>query len=186
MEQPSFDPGLTQKFDAPLLRFINKDGSFNVRREGAAWRHMHPYLFLINASWPYFLTLVFLAYVTVNILFAAVYFWIGVEQLQGGAAPTALGRFLNDFFFSAQTLSTVGYGAVAPRGLAANAVSALEAMIGLMGFALATGLLFGRVSRPSAKIAFSESMVMAPYQNGASLQFRIVNRRRNSLMELQA
>ena len=96
------------------------------------------------------------------------------------------GYFLNDFFFSAQTLSTVGYGAMSPRGLAANVLSSLESMVGLMGFALATGLLFGRVSRPSARIAFSERMAIAPYQDGWSLQFRIVNKRSNSLMELEA
>src|SRR5215831_18372724 len=174
MEQPSFDPGLTQKFSGRLRRFINKDGSFNVRREGATWRATHPYLRLINMSWPSFLAAVFAAYVSVNTLFAAAYFMVGIDQIQGAEAPTALARFMNAFFFSAQTLSTVGYGTIAPRGLAANSLAALESMVGLMGFALATGLLFGRVSRPSAKIAFSESMVMAPYQNGASLQFRIV------------
>src|SRR5690349_9440734 len=63
MEQPSFDPGLTQKFDAPLLRFINKDGSFNVHREGLTWRDVHPYLYLINMSWPGFLGIVVLAYI---------------------------------------------------------------------------------------------------------------------------
>src|SRR4029077_5210987 len=101
-------------------------------------------------------------------------------------APTAGGRFLKAFFFSAQTLSTVGYGTIAPRGAGASSLSPLEAMMGLMGFALATGLLFGRVSRPSARIGFSEKMVIAPYQDGLSLQFRIVNQRRNSLMELEA
>jgi len=186
MEQPSFDPGLTQKFTGPLRRVINKDGSFNVHRQGTTWRDVHPYLYLINISWPGFLTIVFLAYVAVNIVFALVYFLFGAHELQGADAPTELGRFMNAFFFSAQTLSTVGYGTMAPRGFAANCVSSLESMLGLMGFALATGLLFGRVSRPSAKIGFSEKMVIAPYQDGLSLQFRIVNQRRNSLMELEA
>ena len=186
MQKPTFDPGLTQQFGAPLRRAINKDGSFNVHRQGATWRDIHPYLHLINMSWGGFLAVVFLAYLVVNTLFAAAYFLIGAEQLQGTQAPSEFARFLNDFFFSAQTLSTVGYGAMAPRGLAANILSALESMLGLMGFALATGLLFGRVSRPSARIGFSERMVVAPYQDGSSLQFRIVNKRPNSLMELEA
>ena len=186
MEQPSFDPGLTQKFTEPLRRVINKDGSFNVHRQGTTWRDVHPYLYLINMPWPGFLTVVFLAYVAVNLVFALIYFLLGAQELQGADAPTGLGRFMNAFFFSAQTLSTVGYGTMAPRGFAASCVSSLEAMLGLMGFALATGLLFGRVSRPSAKIGFSEKMVIAPYQDGVSLQFRIVNQRRNSLMELEA
>src|SRR6185295_7152861 len=80
----------------------------------------------------------------------------------------------------------VGYGNLAPRGTASNAVAAFEAMVGLMGFAVATGLLFGRISRPSARIGFSSQMLLAPYQSGTSLQFRIVNLRPNMLMELEA
>jgi inward rectifier potassium channel len=184
MQKPTFDPGLTTKYTGSLRRAINKDGSFNVHRRGVTWRDVNPYLHLINISWPAFLSVVFLAYLVVNALFAVAYFLIGVEQLQGADAPTAFGRFINAFFFSAQTLSTVGYGALAPRGIAANVLAAFESMLGLMGFALATGLLFGRVSRPSARIGFSDNMLVAPYQDVTSLQFRIVNQRLNSLMEL--
>ena len=80
----------------------------------------------------------------------------------------------------------VGYGNIAPRGLGANTVTALEALTGVLGFAVATGLLFGRVSRPSARIGFSENVLVTPYQDTTSLQFRVVNRRQNSLMELEA
>ena len=184
MHKASFDPGLTQKFTAPFRRVINKDGSFNVHRRGVTWKDVNPYLHLINSSWPAFLSVVFLALLTVNALFALAYFLMGAQQVQGADAPTAFERFMKDFFFSAQTLSTVGYGAMSPQSTAANALAALEAMLGLMGFALATGLLFGRVSRPSARIGFSENMLVAPYQDGTSLQFRIVNQRLNSLMEL--
>jgi len=184
MEKATFDPGLTQQFSAPLRRIINKDGSFNVHRRGITWRDVHPYLHLINMSWSGFFGVVFLAYLVVNTLFALAYYSVG--SIQGSAAATALGRFSNDFFFSAQTLTTVGYGAMSPRGLTANSLSALESMVGLMGFALATGLLFGRVSRPSSRIKYSENLIVSPYQDGWSLQFRIVNKRVNSLMELQA
>jgi inward rectifier potassium channel len=186
MQKPTFDPGLTTRYTGSLRRAINKDGSFNVHRRGVTWRDINPYLHLINISWPAFLTVVFFSYVAVNTLFAVAYFLIGTQQIQGSDAPTAFGRFMNIFFFSAQTLSTVGYGTLAPRGTAASSLAALEAMLGLMGFALATGLLFGRVSRPSARIGFSDNVVVAPYQDGTSLQFRIVNQRLNSLMELQA
>jgi inward rectifier potassium channel len=80
----------------------------------------------------------------------------------------------------------VGYGNISPHGTAANVVAALEALVGVLSFAVATGLLFGRVSRPSAKIAYSRNLLVAPYQDGTSLQFRVVNRRANSLMELEA
>src|SRR6185312_6800797 len=99
---------------------------------------------------------------------------------------TNMGHFLNAFFFSAHTLTTVGYGSISPKGTAANIVAALEAMTGLMGFALATGLLFGRVSRPSARIGYSDRMVTAPYGDDTSLQLRVVNKRANTLMELEA
>jgi inward rectifier potassium channel len=186
MRKPSFDPGLTQKFEGPLRRVINKDGSFNVHRRGASWRDFHPYLHLINMGWPSFLLTLFAGYLVANTLFAAAYYWLGPGQLMGADAPTAWGRFLNDFFFSSHTLSTVGYGNISPKGTAANVAASFEALVGVLGFAVATGLLFGRVSRPSARIGFSESMVVAPYQNGAGLQFRVVNRRANSLMELEA
>jgi inward rectifier potassium channel len=106
--------------------------------------------------------------------------------LQGADAVTAGGRFLDAFFFSAHTLTTVGYGSISPKGLGANLTASMEALTGVMGFAVATGLLFGRVSRPSARIGFSERMLISPYQDGQSLQFRVVNRRRNSIMELEA
>ena len=186
MRTPGFDPGLTQQFTAPFRRVINKDGSFNVHRRGGTWRDVHPYLHLINMSWPAFLFTLFAGYAAVNTIFAAVYFTLEPGQLQGADASTAMGRFLNGFFFSAHTLTTVGYGNIAPKGLQAQIVSSVEALVGVLGFAVATGLLFGRVSRPSARIGFSETMVVAPYQDGMSLQFRVVNRRPNSLMELEA
>jgi inward rectifier potassium channel len=186
MKNPTFDPGLTQQVIAPLRRIINDDGNFNVRRRGTTWRDIHPYLHLVNMSWPKFLATLFLGYVVVNTLFAGVYFLLGPDQLAGADAPTAWGRFLNEFFFSSHTLSTVGYGNISPAGVAGNLVATFEALVGVLGFAVATGLLFGRVSRPSARIGFSENMLVSPYQDGTSLQFRVVNRRANSLMELEA
>jgi inward rectifier potassium channel len=187
MEQPTFDPGLTQKFTVPLRRAINKDGSFNVHRRGTTWRDVNAYLYLINMTWTGFFSTVVLGYLIVNTLFALLYYALGPNQLQGGAdASTNSAHFLNSFFFSAHTLTTVGYGSISPRGTAANIVAALEAMVGLMGFALATGLLYGRVSRPSARIGYSERMVIAPYLDATSLQFRVVNQRVNTLMELEA
>jgi inward rectifier potassium channel len=186
MQKASFDPGITQQFSAPVSRIINPDGTFNVRKQGATWRDFHPYLLLINASWPLFLLALFLGYLLVNTVFATVYYAIGTDQLQGIDGTTAGRRFLDTFFFSAHTLTTVGYGSISPKGLGANIVAALEALTGVLGFAVATGLLFGRVSRPSARIGFSENMLVTDYQEGGSLQFRIVNRRQNSLMELEA
>ena len=186
MQNPAFDPGLTQKYTGNVRRVINKDGTFNVRRRGATWRDFHPYLHLINLGWVPFFGVLFLGYLVVNTLFALAYYGLGPGHLLGADASTAGGRFFNDFFFSAHTLSTVGYGSISPKSLGSNIVAAMESLVGVLGFALATGLLFGRVSRPSAKIGFSEKMLVAPYQDMQSLQFRVVNRRRNDLMEIGA
>ena len=132
MKKPSFDPGLTQQYIKPLSRVINKDGEFNVRRIGGAWRDFHPYMILINMSWPVFLGTIVLGYTLINLVFACTYYAVGVEQLEGANAPTALGRFLNMFFFSSHTLSTVGYGNIAPRGIGANTVAAFEALTGIL------------------------------------------------------
>jgi inward rectifier potassium channel len=186
MKKPSFDPGLTQQVTGNLTRAIDKDGGFNVEREGGSWRYIHPYLHLINIGWPSFLGIVTAAYLAINIVFAIVYYSLGPGQLIGGDASVDGSRFITAFFFSAHTLTTVGYGNIAPGTVAANSVAAIEAMVGLMGFALATGVLFGRVSRPSAKIGFSENVLVTPYEEGTSLQFRIVNLRPNVLIELSA
>ena len=186
MQNPSFDPGITHQFSAPVSRIINPDGTFNIRKRGVTWRDSHPYLLLINMGWAPFLGTLLLGYLVVNTIFAGAYYAIGTEQLQGADAPTAAGRFALTFFFSAHTLSTVGYGSIFPRGIAAHMLASFESLVGVLGFAIATGLLFGRFSRPSARIGFSENMLVAPYREGTSLQFRVVNRRRNSLMELEA
>ena len=186
MRKPTFDPGFTNQVSGVLRRAINRDGSFNVRRRQTRWRDFHPYLYLVNIPWPMFFGLIFVVYFVVNVGFAVLYLMLGPSAVQGSQAQTAWDHFLDAFFFSAHTLTTVGYGTLAPRGTAANLLAALEALIGLMGFAVATGLLFGRVSRPSARIGFSEKMLLAPYQGTTSLQFRIVNLRSNILMELEA
>ena len=186
MDRPSYDPGLTQQYTRTLKRAINPDGQFNVKHTGSTWRDAHPYLFLISTSWLNFMALMSLAYVVVNIVFALVYVAVGIEHLKGAEARTAWLRFVNAFFFSAHTLTTVGYGNMWPSGPAANTIAAIEALAGLMAFAIGTGLMFGRFARPSARIGFSETMVVAPYMGGRSLQFRVVNRRTNNLIELEA
>jgi inward rectifier potassium channel len=181
-----FDPGLTQRYTGRLRRAINKDGSFNVLRRGVSLRDKGFYLHLMSSNWPWFLTQVGLAYVLVNVIFAAVYFWIGVEWLAGAPHETRLVAFLSAFFFSVQTFTTVGYGHISPQGVLASSVAAVEAMTGLLAFAIGTGLMYGRFSRPSARLVFSRRMVVAPFNDGRALMFRVANSRPNVLMELEA
>jgi inward rectifier potassium channel len=186
MQKPSYDPGFTEKYRGNLRRIINPSGEFNVRRRGTSWRDVHPYLFMINTSWPTFFALILGGYIVANALFALIYLKLGIEHLQGSDLNTPLSRFLSAFFFSAQTFTTVGYGRISPDGALTSLMASLQALLGLMALAIGTGLLFGRFSRPAARLAFSQQMVVAPYQSGTSLQFRVANRRSNNLMEIEA
>jgi inward rectifier potassium channel len=185
-ERPNFDPGLTQTYTGTLKRVINKDGQFNVRRTGRTWRDWHPYLILISVSWPRFIAMVTTGFLVVNTIFALLYNLAGIENLKNANAPTEFQRCLNAFFFSAHTLTTVGYGNMWPIGPLTNSIAVAESLSGVLGFAIATGLLFGRFSRPSARFGFSRNMIVAPYKGGASLQFRLVNRRTNNIVDLEA
>jgi len=186
MERPSFDPGLTNKYTGSVRRTINKDGTLNVHRRGTTWRDFHPYLHLINMGWPKFFLVLFAGYLLANTIFAVAYFLLGPQALEGIKGTSEAERFMGDFFFSAHTLSTVGYGNIVPHGTGGSVLSAFEAWVGILSFAVAAGLLYGRVSRPSARFGFSQQALIAPYQNGQSLQFRLVNRRTNSLMDVEA
>src|SRR5579862_7991638 len=186
MHKPSFDPGFTEKYRGGLSRIINARGEFNVRRRGTTWRDVHPYLFMINASWPTFFALILGGYIVANAAFALIYMKLGIQHLQGADISTPLSRFMSAFFFSAQTFTTVGYGRLSPDGFLTSLVASLQALLGLMALAIGTGLLFGRFSRPAARLAFSRQMVVAPYESGTSLQFRVANRRTNNLMEVEA
>jgi inward rectifier potassium channel len=186
MQKPAYDPGLTRQFGAILRRAINKDGSFNVRRTGVSWRAFHPWLHVVNMSWGGFSLLVLGTYVGINTIFGFLYFLMPPDAVLGSAATSEMDRLMNDFFFSGHTLTTVGYGNLAPHGIAANVTATLEALVGLLIFSLITGFLVARVSRPSARIGYSENALMSPYNGGTGLMFRIANERSNSLMELNA
>jgi inward rectifier potassium channel len=165
-------------------RLLNKDGSFNVRRHGLNfWEALSGYHFLLNLSWPKFFGVYGLGYFSVNVIFAAAYYACGPGALTGGAD---LGRIWQTFFFSIETFATIGYGNIEPVSFAANLLVSLEAMTSLLTFALATGLVFARFSRPTARIIYSKPAIIAPYQGMMSFQFRITNARSSQLIEVGA
>ena len=168
-------------------RLLNKDGSFNVHRLGVGLSESRSlYHLCLTTSWPRFLFALLAVYLVTNILFGTGYYLCGSEALIGLEATTELDRFLESFFFSVQTFATIGYGKLSPNGLAAHLIVTFEALFGLVGFALATGLFFARFSRPNARILFSETAIIAPYRGGSSLQFRIANKRQNQILHLTA
>jgi inward rectifier potassium channel len=168
-------------------RSVNKDGTFNVRRVGMpAFRSYELYHSLITMGGFRFLGLLFLGFLITNALFAAVYMGIGMDHFVRTGGAGRLDRLLDAFFFSAQTLTTVGYGHISPNSHLVSAVAAFESLLGLLSFALATGLLYGRFSRPHAQIRFSEQGLVAPYRGNTGFMFRFVNRRSNQLIEVEA
>jgi len=185
MSDLSYDPGFTKAYAGSLRRTINKDGSFNVKRRGTRIHDLHIYQFLVSITWPTFIALLVFGYFVINASFALVYLLIGIEHLAGAERATLLGAFLSAFFFSTETFTTVGYGTIAPAGFAANMVAAIEAMVGFTSFAIATGVLYGRFSRASARLVFSDAMVITPHKDAEALMFRMANRRSTSLVEVE-
>lgn len=166
---------------------LNQDGTFNVARRGLPfWEFISPFHAMITMSWPAYYAVVVTAYVAVNLVFASLYFLCGEGALHGGDGAGLHGRFADAFFFSVQTLATIGYGRITPYGMVPNLIATVEALVGLLGVSLATGILFARFSRPTARILFSRHAVIAPYQGGRALMFRIVNGRNNELTQVQA
>ncbi len=174
--------------NAQRNRAINDKGEFNVKNFGLPFfRSYEIYNHLITMSWRKFSLMVFIGFLIINSIFAIIYYFIGANHFPGLDASTKSNNFLDAFFFSAQTLTTVGYGRISPTGFWASAVAAIESLIGLLSFALATGLLYGRFSRPQAKILHSAIALMAPYKiTQRGLMFRIANMRRNILNEVEA
>jgi len=183
-DNPQDDLGLGNK--AIKQRVINRDGSINIKRKGLPFLSTFDnYNALITMRWTKFWFIVIGVYLLTNILFAAIYVSMGTDNLLGADSQTTYHHFLSAFFFSAQTLSTVGYGHVSPQGIPTNFVAAFESMLGLLAFAIATGLLYGRISRPSAKVVYSDKVLIAPYApTGRGLMLRLANKRRNVLIDL--
>jgi len=186
MQKPAFDPGLTTQYGARLSRAVNRDGAFNVRRTGATWRAFHLWQRIVSMSWIGFSTLAVGSYLVANTIFAFIYYLLPTGEIGGIEATSASTKFLYGFFFSAHTLTTVGYGNFAPRSILANSIASVEALSGLLGFSVLTGLLVARASRPTARIRFSRNGLVTPYQNTTALMFRVANERPYNLIEVEA
>ena len=168
-------------------RLLHRDGTFNVRGSGLGFfERISVYHFRLEISWPRFLGLAALWYILANAAFAAVFFALGPEALNGLEPRSALVAFSEAFFFSVHTFATIGYGDVTPASWQADLVVTLESLVGLLSFGLAAGLMFARFARPNARIIFSRNAVIAPYRGGAAFEFRIVNSRKHQIVEVTA
>ena len=167
-------------------RLLNRNGSFNVIREGLnPFSSLSLYHWLLTISWSKFLGFVTGAYVGVNALFAFAFLLCGPDALQSSSGSFAGHPFYRAFFFSVDTFATIGYGNIVPVGVTANTLVTIEALVNILGIALATGVIFSRFSQPSARIVYSRNAIVAPYRDGSALEFRIANGRSSQLIEVQ-
>jgi inward rectifier potassium channel len=168
-------------------RLLNRDGSFTSRRDGLPFlSSLSFYHYFLTISWPRFFGIMAGLYVAANTAFALAYLACGTDSLIATTNTGVTNAFWRAFFFSVETLATVGYGNVTPTGLVAHFVMTAESFAGLLVFALGTGLLFARFSRPTAAVAFSTRAVVGPYHGRTAFMFRIANARSNQLVELEA
>ncbi|MCP1382669.1 ion channel [Runella salmonicolor] len=185
-EEERRDVGFGTRITNDRGRLMKSDGSFNARRvNGSFWARLDIFHRLTGLSWPMFFLVVFLVYFVVNCFFSVLYMIIGVEHLQGIKAVSTMEQFWGAFFFSAQTLTTVGYGHVAPVGLVASGLSSIESLVGVLGFAIASGLVYGRFSRPVPKILFSRNAIFAPYLDINGWMFRMINESPTELVDVR-
>ncbi|WP_293147883.1 MULTISPECIES: ion channel [unclassified Microcoleus] len=167
----------------PQPRLVSRKGQFplSIVKLGVPRLHFADlYHRLLTLSWPQFFMLICLSYVLTNSLFALAY-------LAGGdcIANARPGSFKDAFYFSVQTMATIGYGAMYPRTEYANTIVAIEAFFGLWGVAMVTGLAFSRFSRPSARVIFSRVAIIAPFNGVPTLMYRAGNQRFNQILEAQ-
>lgn len=174
------DPGLGSKFSKKVARLINEDGSYNIHRIGGITNFKDVYKWLLEVNWPVFFAILFGVFCLLNLFFACVYLLIGIEDMSGFSEHNH--PFFDAFFFSVQTFTTVGYGAISPNSIAANLVSTVEAFSGLLSFSIATGLLYGRFSKPSSKIRFSKNIIVTPFEGENAIMFKMVNERNTILL----
>jgi inward rectifier potassium channel len=168
-------------------RFINNKGEPNVIKRGLGVfeRYSLYHTFLAMPRWK-FMMILLSVYVIINLFFAFLYFMIGMHNLIGSTPGTPLENYAEAFFFSAQTFTTVGYGRISPSGFLASSIATIEAFLGLLSFAIATGLFYGRFSRPKAFLRYSDIAIIGPYKGVSALMFRLAPFKNNNLLETEA
>ncbi len=183
-DEKYIDSGFGFKF-TNKLRLVKDNGEFNIQKIGIGSNTV--YERLIRLHWFSFSMLFILMYVCTNAVFAILFYLVGIEQIQGIQPGTFIDEFLQCFFFSIQTFTTVGYGTMGPIGLQANILSAINAYLGLLLFALATGLFFARFSKAKSYIRFSKHILLAPFnKRHNSIQMRVVNSSNNKMTDMKA
>jgi Inward rectifier potassium channel C-terminal domain/Ion channel len=166
--------------------YDRKRNSANVARRGVSiFDRYSLYHTLLGMPRGKFLLLLLSIYVGINLVFAGIYYLIGIQHLAGINSGSEMQNFSEVFFFSTQTFTTVGYGRISPTGFTTSAVATFEAFLGLLSFAIATGLFYGRFSRPQAFLKFSHNAVIAPFQEASAFMLRMSPYKNNNLSEAE-
>ncbi|MCH4552999.1 ion channel [Aestuariibaculum lutulentum] len=176
------DPGVGNASAQYAKRMLKPDGSFNLKYHNKPRKFSEAYHFLVNISWFYFFSLSFLVGFLINALFALIYLLIGIEEITA-LSGSPVQDFFNAFFFSTQTFTTVGYGALAPNGWLSGMVASIESFLGLMLFAFVTGLIYGRFSKPRSAVRFSKYLVLRDFKQHRAIMFRLVNDRKSVMIQ---
>jgi inward rectifier potassium channel len=165
-------------------RLITKEGKFNVKKEGLSFfERFNLFHALINMSSFSFFACLLVGFIIINLIFTSFYLLVGLDGLKG---TTINNNFFDAFYFSAQTLTTVGYGGLHPTGKTISLIASFEAFIGLLSFAVSTGLLYGRFSKPKPQIMFSKNALISPYKDITGLMARVANPKNNQLINASA
>jgi inward rectifier potassium channel len=187
MQVPADDLGIGRVQAEQSSRFLNKDGRFNTRRVGlGTFESLNPFYAMISMSWWLFFSSLTAGFIGINLVFAVLYVLCGKDALYMSTPNPIDDLFWRGFFFSIETLSTIGYGHIAPNNLPAHILSSIEAFLGLLGAALITGVVFSRFSKPNSRILWSKNALIAPFQAGHGLMFRIANGYKNEIIEIAA
>lgn len=175
--------GLNSKTTKNEKRIVNKDGSFNIERIG---EKTHIYHYLTTISWAKFFLIIFVLFTLINGIFSLLYYTAGSEHISNFTSENFVLDIVNLFHFSVQTMTTVGYGAMHPTGIITGILASVEALLGLMTFAIIAGLVYGRFSKPQSEIIYSKNILITNLEEKKVLQLRIANNLSHDLYDIEA
>jgi len=181
-----FNTGFSVNANDVGSRFLNKKGKANIETKGVgffakiSWYHS-----LLELSLSKFFLFIFFFFILINVFFGALYFLIGVENINVSPELSLVEQFVDAFFFSCQTFTTVGYGTLNPMNVPANLIASIEALIGWLSLAVSTSLLYGKFAQPAAYLKFSTNALIAPYKEGRALMLRVAPYKNTSLINAE-
>jgi len=176
------DPGLGNSSSPFAKQIITKEGNYCVRHLNKKRKFSEAYDYLLRISWWHFFSLSLVTYILANLIFATLYVFIGVDEILILENTLSFSDFLNAFFFSCQTFTSLGYGTMSPNGISSGLISSIESFLGLLFFAFVTGLLYGRFSKPRPSLRFSKDFILREFKGKKAVMFRVVNNRVNAMI----